>query len=333
MYIITTGLNPSEDFIQHYGVKGMKWGVRHIKPVNHKQKLFGRAIDWEDDMTIDPGTKLYRITPRTKEKGNYRYVTVDENDRNHYKSNWANDIRRGEIGYKDNERDVYENEYELKTQLRMPSAKKRQEIAYKISKTDKYRNLDARSSLEEWMADDQQLNSKREAREYVDKLQKKNPQQYQKWMDSLRGQIDVAMSKQTPEWAAARVLASMGPDDNIRNLFLEEVRAQGYNATIDDFGAAFKGSKDRVNAPIILIDPDKTTTQTKSTYISEADSIAAGKQYVNDIMSISSSKSKKYYVPNVIKDYYNEDNYHSDFQKSQNYAKVHKLGKDFVNSL
>ena len=28
MYILTSGLNPSEDYIQHYGVKGMKWGVR-----------------------------------------------------------------------------------------------------------------------------------------------------------------------------------------------------------------------------------------------------------------------------------------------------------------
>lgn len=31
MYLLTTGLNPSEDFIQHHGILGMKWGVHRYK--------------------------------------------------------------------------------------------------------------------------------------------------------------------------------------------------------------------------------------------------------------------------------------------------------------
>lgn len=34
MYIVTLGMNPNEDYICHYGVKGMRWG----------QHLFGRAM-------------------------------------------------------------------------------------------------------------------------------------------------------------------------------------------------------------------------------------------------------------------------------------------------
>lgn len=337
MYIVTSGLNPSEDHICHYGVKGMKWGVRHVKPVNHKQRLFGRAIDWEDELTVDPGTKLYRITPHSKEKSNYRYVTVDENDRNYYKSEWSKTVRSGEIGKgKSNKpNEVYENEYEVKTKLKMPSAKKRQEIAYRIGKSDKYKELDARLSLEEWVEDanqSQNMTSK-QAREYVDKMQKKNPEQYSKYINDLKAQLSNAYSNQPPEWLASRVLSNTGGSDEIRSMFLDEVKKAGYNATVDDYGAAFKGSKNRVNTPLILIDPDSTTSQTKSTKISVEDAEAAGKQYVNDIMSISSSKSKKYFVPNVMKDYNNEDNYHSDRTYAKNYAKVHKLGKDFVDSL
>ena len=31
MYLLTTGLNPTEDFIQHHGVLGMKWGVHRYR--------------------------------------------------------------------------------------------------------------------------------------------------------------------------------------------------------------------------------------------------------------------------------------------------------------
>lgn len=34
MYIVTSGMNPNEDYLEHYGVKGMRWG----------QHLFGRAM-------------------------------------------------------------------------------------------------------------------------------------------------------------------------------------------------------------------------------------------------------------------------------------------------
>lgn len=38
MYIITSGMNPHEDYIQHYGVKGMRWG-QHLFGIRHINKL------------------------------------------------------------------------------------------------------------------------------------------------------------------------------------------------------------------------------------------------------------------------------------------------------
>jgi uncharacterized Fe-S cluster-containing radical SAM superfamily protein len=43
MYIITSGLNPNEDHICHYGVKGMRWGEHLFKSVaNYKKKKYSK---------------------------------------------------------------------------------------------------------------------------------------------------------------------------------------------------------------------------------------------------------------------------------------------------
>ena len=38
MYIITSGMNPHDDYICHYGHKGMRWG-EHIFGIRHINKL------------------------------------------------------------------------------------------------------------------------------------------------------------------------------------------------------------------------------------------------------------------------------------------------------
>lgn len=38
MYIVTSGMNPNEDHICHYGRKGMRWG-EHIFGIRHINKL------------------------------------------------------------------------------------------------------------------------------------------------------------------------------------------------------------------------------------------------------------------------------------------------------
>lgn len=43
MYIITSGMNPNEEHICHYGVKGMRWGEHLFKSVvNYKKKKYSK---------------------------------------------------------------------------------------------------------------------------------------------------------------------------------------------------------------------------------------------------------------------------------------------------
>ena len=74
MYIITTGLNPNEDHIEHYGVKGMKWGehvysrddIKRLKKFmkNETAKAYQDNFrQWENEAYSKIGYKkgLYRL--------------------------------------------------------------------------------------------------------------------------------------------------------------------------------------------------------------------------------------------------------------------------------
>lgn len=78
------------EYLLHYGVKGMKWGVRRTP-----EQLGHRVREWSaKDRTISPKNDLYRVSNTDKEfesKGinsPFTYVSTNEKDRNTYRSNW-----------------------------------------------------------------------------------------------------------------------------------------------------------------------------------------------------------------------------------------------------
>ena len=82
----------------HYGVKGMKWGVRRDK--EELDRLAGRAYKVELDstsMTIKKGSKFHRVTanPTTEKKG-YAYVSFKDEDVKGYRkeiSTWLDECQ------------------------------------------------------------------------------------------------------------------------------------------------------------------------------------------------------------------------------------------------
>lgn len=91
----------------HYGVKGMKWGVRRTP------EQLGRH-------TIKKGTKMRRVTVDDNESlsGN-KYVTFLPVDRDLYRGSYSNKIK--ENSGKTRSDNVYENTYKLKEDLKIPS--------------------------------------------------------------------------------------------------------------------------------------------------------------------------------------------------------------------
>lgn len=75
--------------LYHYGVKGMKWGVRKKRygdvNLDRKRKL-GQRVGDMDDVTIKKGTKVYRVSYDKNDKtfDNKKYVSLRQDDNNRW---------------------------------------------------------------------------------------------------------------------------------------------------------------------------------------------------------------------------------------------------------
>ena len=78
--------------LYHYGVKGMKWGVRKDRYVNSKQKAM---IDHskKNHPSIPKGTTVYRTTHGESDNlSSDIYVSWTDRDRNYYRKNWGTNL-------------------------------------------------------------------------------------------------------------------------------------------------------------------------------------------------------------------------------------------------
>lgn len=138
-YIIYNGTLMSEE-LYHWGVKGMRWGVRRyqnkdgtLTPLG-KQHLAEKHIRTEENLvekTIPKGTKMYRTTPFEKDTNTSKsaYVTYLEVDRNLYKEG---SVVKSYVNKNKNDASVYEHEYSLKSDIHIPSLKTVREIEKKV---------------------------------------------------------------------------------------------------------------------------------------------------------------------------------------------------------
>lgn len=78
------------DFLVHYGVKGMKWGVRRYQNKDGTLTNAGKKRYSEDDVIIKKGTEVHRIIPkswadREKSLSGHAYASYKSEDTERYK--------------------------------------------------------------------------------------------------------------------------------------------------------------------------------------------------------------------------------------------------------
>lgn len=141
-----------------------------------------------------------------------------------------------------------------------------------------------------------------------EKNKDKNYMESKKYMkDTLEAQLKKAGDREK----ATLFLSNMGTSDMLKKEYGKAILKNGYNMVIDDHGADFGGKPQRVNAPIIALKVDKTIKQIGSKKISDYQSIKAINKYSLQLETIPGFVSKKEFVPNVIKEYYNPKNYYN----------------------
>lgn len=293
--------------LKHYGVKGMRWGVRHIKPKNGSSKG-KRRIGWDDDILVSKGTKAYRISTSNKENASRLYVTVDQNDRNFYKGTWGRAMRTS-AGTAKKDDTLYENIYKTKKDLVSPSAAKRQKYAADISKDPDVVDEIARNKIRKWLCNKHKL-SWSEAKAVAARAELDKNKSYLELFERSRKQIAADINQSTDDYKAVRVLSNMGGSDIIKKKYGERVAKEGYNMIVDDHGADFAGNRQMVNSPLIVLNVEQTLKQIGSNKLSIYDERKALQTYSKDISTIPGNVARDAFVPNILKTYWDDRNYY-----------------------
>lgn len=288
------------EYLQHYGVLGMRWGTRNIRSASTGK----RKIGYDEDVIIKKGSSAYRVSANKRDIGDTRYLTVDNNDRYFYRGMWPT-MLKGETGAVSKSAPLYENKYKTTEVLRSPSAKKREEIAIAMSKSKKVAKELAKQYIINKLVSRQGFTNK-EAEKAVEKAEKDKDPEYLATHDQIYKNYTMKVLKSTP---ALYVLGSTGRNQKIRNEYLKRVKKAGYNAVIDDHGADFEHKSQRVNAPIISLDSEKSLRPIRSKKITLNNSQYAYESHKRNVESLSKKMIDKRYVPNVIKTGYGLETY------------------------
>lgn len=258
--------NYSDD-IYHYGVKGMKWGVRRDK--EELDRLAGRAykIEQQPDHSyiIKKGSTFHRVTanPENEKKG-YAYVSFKDEDVKGYRkeiSTW-----------------LYEAEGVAKTFDMTMKATKDIKVASEKAKVDAFLDLCGDERLDFLSI----ISMKQSTTNYKGEMVGK-PAKLKKILTDAGFDDDLA---------TYYALFSMNiyRNDNNKNLFINALKSKGYDA-IEDIEDSLSH---RIN-PLIIFERENSLKVTKVTELPEVYSDTEGWEKIKEDAKAANESTKEYH--------------------------------------
>lgn len=217
-------MNTPMSTLEHFGVKGMKWGVRKAKDqINSK------------DRTISKGTNIQNITKgeyKNKE-GKHLYVSYTKADNAHYVDNMAQFMYDGK---------GYRNEFRVKKDIKIPSDKKLTEAFVKVAKENPEKVARDMSKAYE----ESHLLFTRSKKYYMKKIKDIDPK-------------DLETGEKLTKTFISDMVSSKAKTS--RSMFIAELSKQGYDAISDTNDRdQLGGTQD----PLIIFNPGKTLSKPKT---------------------------------------------------------------------
>ncbi len=265
--------------ITHHGVLGQIWGVKNGPPYPIRPRAI--ANDPDAGETVAKGTTMYRISGKTNDQGqDTMYVTYKKYDRAYYKAAWG-DVAKGNGGK------VYEHEFTLNEDLKIPSLNERKRMLCDLVEEAGEACADGatvtemcgflngngfRCSLQDCKDayyDGKPFKgiSKEESDDFV-----KSAKEH--WKGAFLEQL-----KEDPTGAASTLEYSSEAMKKYKEISLRN----GYNVIYDDYACYTDGSKGylvRMNdSALILLDPKNQVTQTNCHEVTKKETDMAIKEY------------------------------------------------------
>lgn len=274
----------------HYGILGMKWGVRR------SQEQLGH---------IKKGTKIYRVTPNPNEKEDgSTYVTYLRPDRDMYRGAF---IKQGGFAkYYGIEpgTQMYESIYKAKEDLNVATFDVQKEVTNRVLKQNKeklFKELCQHTAKE-------RIDEFKKIKETYEEYRKSSPNQDPKAFDKTLRDYYMLGTKNDKEYVQKVVsdFKDMTPDELyrvassrfgkeriIKESVISELKKQGYNAMIDQASVGGGGRNIEGQAPMIIFDRGNSLDKMSSNKISKLTTNVAATNYMDWYYKVNSSQKRK----------------------------------------